>query len=437
MHYIKNRIWDLLLCLLCQIGLVFSVLSGFLLDDPVYNNVAVVIVMMFVLDILFFVFAYDRILTIAGVAIGVIVLGVFIFYAANSQIFKDEAAHSLGITLVVVAFTSLGIFLLGRSRAGIIVLFAVGTIISFFTYFMEFPVRTWTFFVFVFAVLMYFLYRNYCITVSRVHTGKVRVPTFIIQAAIVCLLAFGLGFGIYKGVVEPLNPPTRELKLITKMKDMDLFKFVGVSAYREMLDPDKYTEEELQQIIDYTNQLIDEGEIPEEMPTEENPDAEHDDVEQAMNDVSTFATNLMHNIFHNYGFVYIIAVIAVIIVALFVIRYLRRKKWRDSVNALSPENQVINYYQYFMTKFAKLGYKKPINHTLIEYSGNISHEMEAFQCGDITFEKLTDVYIRTFYGRKPVSEEEAGWFKTFYNNFKKNTKREIGFFRYCLKYFAI
>lgn len=438
-YYIKIRVWDFLLCILCQVGLIFTIFSGFLLEDAVCKNTFLVIILLAVFDAILFLFAYNRKLMIAGIILGILAIAFYIFHAASTGVFDDEAANSLGITLFLIFITALIVFLLGRSRGGIIVLFILGTFIIAGAYFLQYEVMLWTFLIFEAAVLLFFLYRNYCVTLGNVQAGKVRLPVFIMQALIVCLIAFVLSCGVYKVIIKPLNPPTRQLKLLTVLEDMDVLRVLGVSSMREMLDPDTLSSEELQQIL-YSDQLNEAGEQEYDKENEKEESTElSDDSRQDKKDPfrNSLPAELLHNVFHNYGWIYILAAIVILIVLLLALRNIRRKKWTDRVETLSKENQVVNYYRYFLDRLSRLGYAKPPQRTLSEYAADISHEMEAFASGDITFDKLTEIYIDTYYGAHPVTEEQAGWFKNFYREFPKNTKREIGFFRYILKYFVL
>lgn len=442
-HFVKVRIWDLLLCILCQVGLIFTIFAGFILDDAVCNNVLLVILILAVLDVIFFAFSYNRISMFVGIGLGILAIAFYIYRAAATGIFADEAAHSLGISLFLIFVTALAVYLLGRSLPGIVVLFLLGNFIIAGAHFLQYEVQLWTFLVFEIAVCLFFLYRNYCKTIMQVHAGQVKIPTFIVQSVILCLIAFVLGCGVYKAVIKPLQPPTRDLKLITVLEDMDMLKVFGVSSVREMLDPDKLNSDEIQQIL-YSNQLNESGETEydAEPETEEATQAPAEDpVSAGLNNVMKRTGELLaqfvYNIFHNYGWIWIVCVVAAAVAAVFAVRNGRRKKWRGSVDALSRENQVVNYYQYFLSRLGKLGYKKPPQHTLYEYAESVSHEMEAFICEDITFEKLTRVYVDTYYGGHSVSEEQASWFRKFYEAFSKNTRKELGFFKYCLKYFAL
>ena len=435
-HYIKSRIWDFLLCLLCQIGVVFSALSGFELEDSLYERVPAVILILASADVILFIFAYNRITMFIGIGAGIAALAGVIIYASAGNIFEDEAAHSQGIALAVIVITAAAVFLLGRSRAGIVVLFLLGNIVNAGAYFLKFPVKGWAILIFVFAALLYFLYRNYYVTVLKVRAGKVKPASFIVQAGVIVLAAFALGAGIYEAVVKPLNPPTRELKLIEKFEDMELFKVLGITQMREMYDPDKVTIQQIDYML-YANRLNEQGENKDEEDGQTDDNAPEDPVDDLARDVSRYATSFFYFLFDEWGWAWILAAVILIIADLFILRYIRRRSWQNRVDSLDNREKIVNYYQYFLSRLSKLGYGKPASHTLYEYSDNIEHEMQAFSSGEVTFSKLTDLYVKTWYGHRDVSDQEAGLFRSFYEDFGKNAKKEVGFFKYCLKYFAL
>ncbi|MCD8018078.1 MAG: hypothetical protein LUF92_00365 [Clostridiales bacterium] len=238
MQYYKNRIWDILLCIALSIGLVFHIDSGFLLEDRLSASVPATILLVAIVVLLLFLFASSKIMTMIGIVTGVVLLVIFLIYVRIAHPFAEEAANSLGITVTILILSTLLTFLATRTRAGTIVLFLIGNLILAGSCFLQFPVKTWAFLLFVLAACMMFLYRIYVISLQQVHTGKVRMQRYMTQTLGVCLTAFVVAAVAFFGVVRPLNPPTRELKLITRLENMQLLAVLGVSTVKELPDPE-------------------------------------------------------------------------------------------------------------------------------------------------------------------------------------------------------
>ncbi|SDB01765.1 hypothetical protein [Eubacterium oxidoreducens] len=421
--YIKTRIWDWLFLIVISTGLVFHIYSGFELDYGLAQNVPLVIACMAGLHLIYLLFSYEKRTRILGIILVVVVLMILIVYGHASHIFDEEAANATGIAVICTIATSFVCYLATRTRVATIVLLVVGNLVCAGSHFLQFPVETWQLIVFIAGTVAMLGYRNYMMTVLQVHSGKVRLHRYAIQILIgiaaVCLLTTGL----YLGVVKPLNPPTRQLTLITKLERMDLLSKIGVSSLKEYLDPNLLSQSQKQ--LELASQL-------EEQQQQEQ--TEEEDKEQSQQNANgSIGVNLMHYDFTKYTIPLGIIVLAIIVFLLVGQWFIRRKKWKKQVTALSYEGQVNAYYRFFLKALKRAGYQKPNHHTLYEYSESLSHEMQAFDGKEASFEQLTDIYIKMVYGEKVVCKEEVSKFEKYYEGFFKNLKKEIGLWKYLRK----
>ncbi len=408
-HYLKTRIWDFFLCIAISVGLVMHIYSGFILEDKLSSNIGWVTICMMVLLIIFFIFAYNRITTISGIVIGIVGFIGFLIYARSNHIFADEASNSLSIAVAITILTALTVFLSTRTSIGIIILLVIGNFVTAGSYFLQYPVKAWSFYLFLFSTLLILWYRNYSMTLLKIQTGKVRIKTYFVQSMIMCLVAIFLASGAYIGLIKPLNPPTRALKLITKLENMDILQVMGVTTPKEMLDPNFKSNRK---------------------PSQENENTNSDKKETIPNNTKSKkekkpqSGRAVHYNLHSKTIPWLIIILISLIIVLIGLKIFMRKHWEGKVRSLSNENQVVNYYQLFLRKLALAGYGRPSQNTLLEYAKNLEFK---------NFSYLTEVYSGVFYGRQKVSEEQKKAFVDFYQSFYKDLRKEMGTFQYVVK----
>lgn len=432
-HFLKYRVWDFILCVCISLGIVFHIFSGFLLEDSLSSHPAAVAGLLAVEAAALILFSYSRLTTGIGIGIGIVLLALALGYTRGRDLLGDETENSLIIALLATFLTGLLVYLACRTRVGIIALFLVGVIVTAGTHFLHWPVSGWYFLLFLFAAMIMFWYRTYMKNMVKVSHGMIRLRRFLLQAFILGMAAFVVGGGAYMGIVRPLQPPTRELKLITLLKQMDILEVVGVHNVRELLDPNLISSQDAQD-TELANQKTgqdmetggDMNDKQGDLNTAEQTSVQHPNKESAQEIFYDLYESLLP---------WLILCIAIIIAVAFILRYWSRRRWKQRMDSLSPQLQVVNYYEFFIAKLARAGYKRPGNHTLYQYAADISHPLEEYTVGGADFLVLTEIYIRTFYGRNSVTEEEAALFVQFYNNFRRALRRDIGIWKYMIKIF--
>lgn len=426
-RHLKSRIWDGLLCVCLSVGLAWSLFSGFLLEDGLYQNVVLVAVITLGIIFLLELFSYNRTFVRAGVASGIVLLIGYLVYIRMNNIWSDETAHSLGVTCTLIVGASLFVYLTSRTRVGILVLFAAGNIVMCGAHFLQFPVHVWNFLLFTFTVFLMFLYRSYLATLMMVESGTVRIAQYMRQAAFLCVLCFLIALGAYFGLIQRINPPTKDLYLITKLENMDLMKVLGISSVRELLDPSMLSGENADQ-LDYTNQMEQEKQEQseeEESEEEQNPEEEDNLLSTIRYDISRIRIPWLMLIMLAMG------------IAAWVWFKQRRKRWLKQLADLSKEAQILNLYHYFLKKYGRAGWKKPAHYTLYEYADNMEYEMELFITEGISFLDLTDIYVRTVYGGGQATDKDMEAYLKFYHAFDQNMIREFGKMYYIRKFLWI
>lgn len=441
-QYLKSIFWDWLLCVGTSFGLVVHVYSGFVLEDQYSQNMVAVLVFVAAVTFVLELFSYNKASVIAGVVAGAALLVLFLVYVNATNPFADETANSVGIFIVVTVMTALLCFLAARTRAGIIALFLAGNLVIAGSAFLQFPVRPWSLLVFLFSIAFLFFWRVWRITLMHVFTGKIRTKRFLVQMFCVCGVCFLLAAAVFGGVIRPLSPPTRELKLITKLEQMDLLRVLGVSSVKKLLDPSLRSSLLPEEILYADNAGEEENEEydKEQEKEEEEKQQEEEDSAGANDEVDADNVQEAFAVWYDMYQVKIlwsVIIIAAAVAAAFLLRMQWHRSWRRKLDGMDRESAIVNFYQFFYRRLQRCGFKRAPTHTLYEYAKAMEHEMQVLAVGDVTFCALTEVYVRVWYGRGSADEEDMEMFSKFYGSFFKNLRREIGGFRYLLKIFRI
>ncbi len=451
MQYLRSRLPDWLLCTLMSAALSSAVCSGFEMTSPGKDSVIALFAAAAVMSLIMTALAYRRVLTGLGIAAGVVIAVASVAYLKTVHPLADEAAHAGFIFALVCIIAGILVFLLSRSRFGIVVLFIAGNLIGAGAHFLQFENPLWSFLLFTAAVLVMFFYRVYIISLMNADMGRVRTGKYMTQTVAVCLAAALLASGIFAGIVRPLDPPTHDLKLIRVLKQMEMLEALGIYNVKTVLDPFKDSSSAPDQ-SEYSNQKGNEQNETmdgqdEDQQQEENDDAVTDPSLQIKADAIKYAFKEYH-----LGWIIPLAIILILAAAVAYVMS-RRRRWRRAVQELSNEELILNYYAYFIRCIAIAGIKKPSQQTLREFAQSSSHELEVFAVntggGDdaegaekysgmsadaITFGQISDIYERVLYGGMNASDEEREIFESFYDGLAVGLKKRMGLFKYLLNY---
>lgn len=436
--YIKYRSLDWILCILISIGLTVNVFSGFEMTDKLSSNIVIIAIVTAAAQLIFFMAAFNKKTTISGIIIGVLMLILAVIYFQSQNPFIHDKSDSIQIFWIVAISVALMVFLAARTRPGTILLFLTGNIVIAAAYFLKFPVMLWGYVLFLFSAALMLLYRVYFISLLKSHAGKVRFGAFICQSGVICLIAMLSASLIYIGVIKPLNPKTDKLKLITKVMSMKTIEKIGIYSVMPQTDYQKVSENKPNNTRT-TNQQQDNKKENNTIPKQK-VSASQRIKEQMKNGLVSKKIEKALAIkydFNSYWYIYLTIIILFLIASPIVLKEYLRKKWYEKVKGLSKEAGIVNLYNYFMDKFSKIHYKKPVYLTLSEYAVNMKKQMEVFAVGNSNFTDLTRIYVKVFYGHHRISDEEYKLFLDFYEFFHKNIRKEIGNFRYLIKYFSL
>lgn len=354
--------------------------------------------------------------------------------ALTAAVHAGLAASSLGLDAGIFAAWFAVLLLLCRTRAGCACLFLLGALLLAGAAFLQFPVPLWSLLLFLPCAAALFFYRVYAVSLARSPVARPRTGAWMRQTALFCLAGLLIAGGLYAGVVRPLSPPTRELKLITRLQSMQALQVLGVSTTKVVTDPELISNAEPDR-LDFSGQA---GETPDDSLGGEAPDEPDESAggeDSAVSSAERESYSAVRYWTRGGGWIWLAAAAAVLIAAAFALRVALKRRWRARVRALSHEAAAVNYYRYFAARLRRMGLKRARQQTLREYAGSHALQLEPFGLGEDSFATLTLLYERVRYGGGALSDAEYRKFEEFYDRFPRALRRELGRVKYALQLF--
>lgn len=432
--YLKNSIPGFILCVLISCSIAFTIQTGFYIRASVQFDYPLLICMVAVLTAVCTLGAYNRRTLIAAIILYVVGFLVFVMIARSSSsgnIFRDDESNPY-LYFIIVSFTAVLVFLLTRRRWGCGLLFVAGSVVLSSIQFLYEKEHLPALILFLCSCGAMYIYINYERNVLRSQTVKTAFArTFLISCG-VSILVVALGLGIYMSVVRALDPPSHDLKLITKYVALETLQKIGIADYNEILDPEMLTQREEEE----ARKAEEDRKKKEKQQNSEEEENQKDHPENLdnSNDQGFNVVNYLTEWFR----VWMIPILVLILIlaAVFFKKY-RRKKWIRAVLEKDRKDQVRLLYGFFMKSFAKLQIRKRPSETLPEFIESQRPQLAAFSSGTAAFEGMTDVYMGTLYGRKDVTDDEMKSYLAFYRDFYSNALNYLGKVKYMIKYFTL
>mgnify|MGYP000956897744 FL=1 len=417
--YIGEYLGDFILCILIGTGLALNVFAGYEMTDPWSGHLWAVAGMVTAVMVLLFAAYYKRILLVisfiaeaAALIAAIIILQKMGVFTASKTIDQNPL-----LFWIIVISTSVLVFWAARSRAGIIILFLAGTIMTAAFDFLQFPVCQGGYLAFVFGAFVLLLYRIYCISFR--HSDKVQAAfsRYFVQSLIISLAALMLAGGVYYGLVKPTSPPTDQLKLTAQLMSMDIVRKAGISSVT----------------VIPANEMV--REVQKENQSKDHNEPEKEEkIVQGQNPMTT--KKVTFPLPSNFIWMTAVSIIVLLILAM-IIKLLGRKRWYRALLQQSKEDSALELYNYFLKKIRKTGCGRPDGHTLLEYAYGLQTKLEPYAVGDANFLSLTQIYTKILYGCQNISEDEWELFIDFYKELNHNLKKEMGSLRYLVHLFSI
>ena len=429
-QYVRLHAWDFILTVLIAIGMHLNTFSAFMIRESYMTNYLLVAAVTTVVMAVMFVIGYNkRNAIIGGAGWAVFLIGWVIFLRANDLInLEDGADETIPAFWSIVLFGSALIYLLTRSRKILFGAAPIGLLFCAAFRFLEYPVSVPGLFILIIAVILEILYLVYKDSLLTADYGNYTIRHFLEQSIAIVTVVVMLTSGVFYGIVKPLDPPTRDLKLITKLMSFDILELLGVASTQEVKDPNQGDEDQ------------DEEEPPEEKEEEQKKDEENqqnesDDPKESDEKINAKTISYEKK---NYTIIIVTALIVLLLALPFVIKYALRKRRRRRLNGLDASNQAAFVYDFFLDRLNKLGVGKADSLTILEFVEQQEAVLENFTAEDgTTFEEITELYNYHLYSKTPVKPEDAKKFRAIYDSFYKNAKSFAGTWKYIRKFWAL
>ena len=439
--YMKSCIWELLLCILISASMSLIIFNGFYIAEKLQTNYGLLILIVCVTTSLCVIGAYNKksivIATCTGAAILAAAVVIVHKMGIEENLFHDTES-SPGIYFLILILTSLAVFFLCRTKAGTGILFVLGAFIASFIEFLYETADVWMLLVFLCSSGAMYIYKGYQKNILVTDTVKTDFAKTFMTSAIICLLVVALSSGIFYGVVKPLDPPERELKLITKYMALEVLEKMGVADTHIINDSPDSTDN----VNNNENDSNKKGDKEDKTKGDKKKQEDKDKKDKKNN--PTKLDELFNQLFYAIKYaasivtsVFIIPIIILLIAAAVLIKLLLRKRWFKKLLMHDERYQIIALYQFYIKKLHKFKIHKAPEETPYEFAERADVYLQDFRVDDITFAELTRIYVKARYSQLDIESDEYQSYLLFHKMFYKNCREHLGTFKYILKFFTL
>ena len=428
----KQNDWhlgDFMLCILAGAGLSINVFAGYEMNDPWSGNLLITAAAVLFSTVVLFAAHFSRYGMKTSVPVTAALIGASaVLYNSGTFFGAGPVDKNPYLFWIIVTAVSIIVFWTARSRAGIVVLFLVGTFLTASFDFLKYPVSLQGYSVFVFGAFALLLYRT--ANQYKTHPGSSRAMSlsFAVQSVVIALIAFLLASGIYYSVVRPISPPSHEAEMAQKLMSMKILEDWGISSKKVIIADKPETQREAAKQYDQQQNNIE----------QKNSKSKDRNQGGELGNGSSLMAVMAVTYERNVNKIWIAAAALLLAFSAAVaFRLCLRKRWYGLLLKKANEDGAMELYLYFLKKLKKAGFKKPDGLTLLEYAFDFQERLDRFSVYDVSFLRLTQIYLKMVYGYQKISYDEYELFHDFYTEFHKNLRNEMGSFRYYLKFFAI
>lgn len=427
-RYIRLHAWDFLLTVIIAIGMHLNTFSAFMIRDSYMTNYALVAAVTLAIMAVMYVIGYNKRTALIGSAgIGVALI-VWVIVLRAGGFLDDLSAEGADETIpafwTILLFGTTVIYVLTRSRKVLFFAAPIGLLFCAAFRFLEYPVSVPGLFLLVAGVILELLYLVYKDSLLTASYGNYNIGHFLMQSIAVLTVVVMLATGVFYGIVKPLAPPTRDLKLITKLMSFDIMELLGVASTQELREPDDEDQD-------------DDDDQKEEEEEEEKEEEDKEDEQNRESEEDVSASTITYDE-RDYTVYWVTALIIFLLALPFAIKYALRARRRRRLNGLDANNQAAFVYDFFLKRFKRLGFGKPESATILEYAEQQEDFLQNFRGkAGTTFGELSDIYNRHLYSGADVTPEEVSKFMDGYNSFYRNAKEFLGSWKYIRKFWIL
>lgn len=441
-RFMKDSLWDMLLCTILIFACSTCVFSGFYVPESQVTSYAVTIAASALLVLLLTAASYDRRSIIIGLGALLLVFAgmIAVSAAGGSSVFADSEDNPL-LRFLLLLITAVVIFAASRFRVGAVLLLPAGTIALCLV---EFMYETWhivCLLLFLTACAAMIIYRNYIHNVIHSRTLKTAQTSALAYGLALCLLVMGIGAGVFYGVIDQMHPPVKELKIITKYLSLEVLEKIGVADTELIEDPDLTTDQQ----DDRQDTTQQDSENKDDTLNDSASDADDLDSDEgnAPDQMDKHFEGPFSAIRYDWGIPLwvIYTVLALLVIAAAVtLKLLLRRRWFRKVQSLPPKEQVSEMYAFFLRKLRLLKVFPVTGETPMEFARRNALRLQMFRTDDLEaagFPELTGILMDSEYGDHTPGTGDIRQFESFYRVFYRNCREYLGKVQYMIKFFIL
>lgn len=442
--YLKNGVWDYLLCAVASSALCYSLLIGFLATIPHQEAPWAVAGCCALLSAALFVVAFNFRTAVVGAPVfAAIVVGCAIASWAPSEaagLFDDVVGNG-ALFVFMAALSAVAVFTLSRKRSLTLVLLVGGLILMAAFEYLYWDGQVVGMALFGISAACLFAYRNYQQKLIGSDSDEISFGSTVAAAGAIGLAALLLAAGVFALLIAPQEPPGLTVKLLTKHVRLDEEHVVGTGDETSIINDRLFSWN--------VSGTTPDSSTNEEQDPDSGDDEENDDGGQLEQDTAGSAFNI-DGMGLGLGSAVRIRppawipfalplIILLVIAGLIAVRKAIRRRRRNGIRALPAGERVERFYLMFMDAFAKMKMAVPQCQTLQEYVTGAAGEIRRFEqvTGDFAFAGLTDTYSRVVYGGEQPSNRDLACFDEYYRTFHRRARKFVGPMRYIRLFFRI
>lgn len=374
MTFAKGRLPELLFLVMASSALFCTVTYGFHVEDALRTAYPAILGWTALLMVAFTACSYSLRTVVVGAPV-TLVAGIVVVAAASAASgfgFFDDAFGNTGFFLLIGFVTAALSYLLTRRRALALVYLVGGIIVCAFVQFLYRNGLLWQMLVFAVFAAALFMWSMQRKNAGELAQGAVSAPVSLLTGAGLCCLALLLSCGVYFAAIAPLNPPSQELKLITKLYALEEIPVSGVSKLLHQQNENLLSENGV------------EGD-----DTSSETDSRQEEVNGLFGDDSQGSTingfdaardALRYFVDHPLWLLAIPAAIVLVLLVIALRRWLRTRRY-NKMCALDPPAQVRAFYFFFEERLKRFGIEVESTLTPLERARASAQACSVFEAG--------------------------------------------------------
>ena len=454
--FIRANVPDFLLALALSVALSYAILSGFDASLNMRTQFALEALIAGVFLLICYVGAWSRGMRIVSIVVALLyavgaVIGALAMTPAVVSAIAEGAVNDVegnyAIFVIVLLVVALFVYLMSRSRAGVVILAIVAVFSCGVT---QFLFRAWLFeegglvdSVLVLGICVAFvIYQRY--RVGIVKSDQRARPSFAMGAivgVVAAMASVGIAALLFMGIIAPLNLETPVLKPFEHHIIPPIVDYTGANDQYLVEDPEVFSSL-LNEREDATSQNAEGGSVPDEEQTE----TASSPLMRFLQSIAIFSEDDWSEDFDpvtidrmHFGFLFILVFLLSVVIGLVLLRMSRRKARLHKMRDESYDRQVIYLYGFLLSRLKRLKMGKPDTSTPLEFAYDSRRKLVPFtrKTGKVDFVKVTLVYQRAAYGLGPVSQEDYDGVCRYYRAFFGNAHRHVGTLKWLWKFWRI